>query len=147
MPFKYKNHIRVNRDAHWCSFNSSNVTDIYAGKKIEIKGENMTNEEAVHELRIQSTVLESMIQYNEDFEPKADNSSLTNRKNAIDKAITALEKQIPKLVKIRAWSPANCPTCEYELSEHKGDGYYKHLTHLERCPNVECSQRLKWNDE
>lgn len=60
----------------------------------------MTNEEAAHELRIQSTVLENMIRYNEDFEPKADNSSLINRKNAIDKAITALEKQIPKLVKI-----------------------------------------------
>ena len=107
----------------------------------------MTNEEAAHELRIQSTVLENMIRYNEDFEPKADNSSLINRKNAIDKAITALEKQIPKLVKIRAWRPANCPTCEYELSEHKGDGYYKHLTHLERCPNVECGQRIKWHDD
>lgn len=56
----------------------------------------MTIEEALHELKIQSQVLESMILYNKDFEPRNDNTSLVNKKNAIDIAIEALEKQIPK---------------------------------------------------
>lgn len=59
-------------------------------------------------------------------------------------AIEALEKQIPKKVEIKPWSPAYCPTCGHELSESQGDGYYKHLTYLGRCPNVECGQRLGW---
>ena len=56
----------------------------------------MTIEEAIHELKIQSQVLESMILYNKDFEPKNDNTSLENKKNAINIGIKALEKQIPK---------------------------------------------------
>ena len=59
-------------------------------------------------------------------------------------AVKALEKQIPKLVEIKPWSPSICPSCGTELSEHKGDGYYKHPTHLEVCHNPACSQRLKW---
>ena len=59
-------------------------------------------------------------------------------------AIEALEKQIPKKVEIKPWSPAYCPTCGMELSESEGDGFYKHYIHLGRCPNVECGQRLEW---
>lgn len=59
-------------------------------------------------------------------------------------AIEALEKQIPKKVEIKPWSPAYCPTCGQELSESQGDGFYKHYIHLGRCPNVECGQRLEW---
>ena len=104
----------------------------------------MTIEEALHELKIQSQVLESMILYNKDFEHKNDNTSLENKKNAIDIGIKAIEKQIPKKVEIKPWSPAYCPNCGYELSEDEGDGYYRHPIFLERCPNVECGQRIKW---
>lgn len=63
---------------------------------------------------------------------------------ALDMAIEALEKQIPKKVDIPKWSPAKCPNCGRELSVSLGDGYYQHPTFLEVCPNVECCQRLKW---
>lgn len=65
-------------------------------------------------------------------------------KTAFDLAIQALEKQVPKKVEIKHWSPAHCPTCGHTLSESQGDGYYSHPTFLERCPNVGCCQRLKW---
>lgn len=65
-----------------------------------MKGTDMTIEEAMHELKIQSQVLESMILYNKDFEPKNDNTSLENKKNAIDIGIKALEKQIPYKPKV-----------------------------------------------
>lgn len=57
----------------------------------------------------------------------------------------AVEKQKPKHPIISPWSPAICPTCGEELSEHIGDGYYRHRTFLERCPNIECAQRLDWS--
>lgn len=63
---------------------------------------------------------------------------------AYDIAISAIEKQIPKNIKIKKWSPAICPSCGYELSESVGDGYYKHPTFLEICPK--CYQRLDWSD-
>lgn len=55
------------------------------------------------------------------------------------------KKQKPKKVKIKAWSPARCPSCDYELSTNVGDGYYKHPIFLERCP--QCSQKLDWSEE
>ncbi len=61
-------------------------------------------------------------------------------------AIEALEKQLPKKVKIKEWSPSVCPCCGYELSESVGDGYYKHPMFLERCPNPDCGQKLDWSD-
>lgn len=65
----------------------------------------------------------------------------------LDMAIEALEKQIPKKVQIKRWTPARCPSCGVELSESCGDGYYRHPTFLEVCPNVECCQRLDWSEE
>lgn len=50
------------------------------------------------------------------------------------------------LLEIKEWSPAICPSCGYELSESVGDGYYRHPTFLERCPNPDCGQRLKWEE-
>lgn len=67
--------------------------------------------------------------------------------NAIHISIEALEKQIPKTVEIEPWNPAKCPSCGHELSENLGDGYYKHLTYLDVCPNAECCQRLDWGNE
>lgn len=61
-------------------------------------------------------------------------------------AIAALEKQIPTKVNISSWNPARCPSCGEELSEHLGDGYYRHRTFLEVCPNPECCQRLDWGE-
>lgn len=57
----------------------------------------------------------------------------------------AMEKQKPKKVKIKAWSPVRCPSCDYELSTNVGDGYYKHPIFLERCP--QCGQKLDWSEE
>lgn len=59
-------------------------------------------------------------------------------------AIETLELQIPKKPKIKPWEPAMCPACGEELSEHMGDGYYKHMKYLTRCPNSDCAQRLQW---
>ena len=66
---------------------------------------------------------------------------------AIEMAAEVMNKQIPKLIELKPWSPARCPTCGHVLSESQGDGYYSHPTFLERCPNVECSQRLKWDND
>lgn len=36
---------------------------------------------------------------------------------ALDIAIEALEKQLPKKVEVKEWSTARCPSCGTELSE------------------------------
>ena len=60
--------------------------------------------------------------------------------------VQALEKQIPKKVKIEQWIYIKCD-CGYEFSRHNGDGYYS--IPLENktkyCPN--CGQKLDWSDE
>jgi len=62
--------------------------------------------------------------------------------DAIDLAITALEKQIPSKPIIKSdYSPALCPSCNEELSEHLGSGYYKHHYGKSIC---ECGQKLRW---
>lgn len=58
-------------------------------------------------------------------------------------AIEALEKDIPKHVRVKNWSPSECPTCTEKLSELLGDGYYKHYDHIKRCRK--CGQLLKWD--
>ena len=63
-----------------------------------------------------------------------------------DTAIEAMEKQLPRKVEIKEWSPSVCPCCGYELSESVGDGFYKHPTFLERCPNPDRGQRLEWGE-
>ena len=64
---------------------------------------------------------------------------------AIEMAINALEKQIPKKVKIEQWIDTKCD-CGYEFSKHRGDGYYS--IPLENktkyCPN--CGQKLDWSE-
>ena len=68
------------------------------------------------------------------------------QKEALKVAIQALEKQIPKKVKIEQWIYTKCD-CGYEFSRHHGDGYYS--IPLENktkyCPN--CGQRLNWGCE
>lgn len=58
----------------------------------------------------------------------------------------AREKQMPKKVEIKDWNPARCPSCGMELSESIVDGYYRHPTFLEVCPNPDCCQRLDWSE-
>ena len=69
-----------------------------------------------------------------------------NRKMYAELAINALEKQIPKKVKIEQWIYTKCD-CGYGFSRHHGDGYYS--IPLENktkyCPN--CGQRLNWGCE
>lgn len=64
--------------------------------------------------------------------------------NESENILSALEMQIPKVVEVREWSPAHCPNCKYELSEHHGDGYYTYPEHLDMCP--ECGQKIKWEN-
>lgn len=78
------------------------------------------------------------------FSGKLERTLSNRRRKAYELALEALEKQIPKKVKIKEWSPSVCPSCGYELSESVCDGYYKHPTLLERCPNPDCGQRLDW---
>ena len=54
----------------------------------------------------------------------------------------ATEKQIPKKPIIRSWDAAKCPSCNAELSDSLGDGYYKHWEHLKVCY---CGQKLDWS--
>ena len=59
--------------------------------------------------------------------------------------VQALEKQIPKKVKIEQWIYTKCD-CGYEFSRHHGDGYYS--IPLENktkyCPN--CGQAIDWGE-
>lgn len=62
-----------------------------------------------------------------------------------DRAINALEKQIPKKVKIEQWIYTKCD-CGFEFSKHHGDGYYSIPIEnkTKYCPN--CGQKLDWSD-
>ena len=60
----------------------------------------------------------------------------------VEECREAVEKQKAKKIIIREWNPTKCPTCSHELSTSLGDGYYKHPTFLERCPN--CGQAIQW---
>ena len=68
-----------------------------------------------------------------------------DRKEALDMAIKALEKDIPKCVKVEKWINTYCPNgCGQVLSIHHGDGYYSIQHEPDRCPN--CGQVLEWED-
>lgn len=99
-------------------------------------------------LKLQSliNVARKKIKLNQMFGTDHYNSKLKEDIKMYEIAIDALEKQIPMEVEIKKWSPAVCPSCGYELSTHHGDGYYTHPTFLERCPNPDCGQRLKWGE-
>lgn len=62
----------------------------------------------------------------------------------VEECREAVEKQKQKKIIIKDWNPTKCPTCNYELSASLGDGYYKHPTFLERCPN--CGQAIRWEE-
>ena len=80
------------------------------------------------------------------FSGKLERTLSNRRRQAYEIALEALEKQEAKKVEIKEYLPAICPSCGYELSESVGDGYFKHPTFLERCPNPDCGQRLKWEE-
>ena len=63
----------------------------------------------------------------------------------VEECREAVERQKAKKIIIRDWNPTKCPTCGHELSTSLGDGYYKHPTFLERCPN--CGQAILWENE
>lgn len=65
---------------------------------------------------------------------------------ALDMAIEALEKQIPKKVIEERWIYTRCD-CGHEFSVHHGDGYYS-IPYEEKtnyCPD--CGQKLDWTVE
>lgn len=126
----------------------------------------MKPEEAIEILSNELRIITDIISYCRNFEECNDMALAyqIKRQKAMEAAISALkeiqqyreigsveecqeavEKQKPKKVKIKAWSPARCPSCDYELSTNVGDGYYKHPIFLERCP--QCGQKLDWSEE
>lgn len=102
--------------------------------------------EAIKEFEIEVQVFEDMISYCKYFEPKNDCGRYEEKIAMRKTAIEALEKQLPKKVIIKDWCPSYCPSCGYELSEDLGDGYYRHPTFIERCPNPDCGQKLDWSE-
>jgi len=102
-------------------------------KSTDIEIENMTYKQAIELIQKQINLGMS----NGDFKPRK------HMVKAYELAASALEKQIPKTPKIERWNPALCPSCDKELSEHLGDGYYKHWYGLKVC---ECGQKLKWEN-
>lgn len=58
----------------------------------------------------------------------------------------ALEKQIPKKVKIKKHAPTRC-NCGYEFSVHYGDGYYSIPFELKTPYCRNCGQALDWSDK
>ena len=63
----------------------------------------------------------------------------------VEQVREAVEKTKEKKVIRNPWQPCECPTCNKELSESVGDGYYKHYYYLKRCP--ECGQKIDWSME
>ena len=65
---------------------------------------------------------------------------------SMEMIVQALEKQIPKKVKIQQWTYTKCD-CGYEFSKHNGDGYYSilHENKTKYCPD--CGQKLDWSEE
>ena len=61
---------------------------------------------------------------------------------ALEMAINALEKQIPKKIKIEQWIYTKCD-CGFEFSKHYGDGYYSILLEnkTKYCPN--CGKKIE----
>ena len=58
----------------------------------------------------------------------------------------AVEKQIPKKVKIEKYAPTRC-NCGFEFSVHYGDGYYSIPFELKTPYCRNCGQALDWGDK
>lgn len=80
----------------------------------------------------------------EDVEKSLLELSEYRKLGTVEEVRKAVEKDTDKKVIIKPFEPCKCPTCDKELSESVGDGYYKHYYYLKRCP--ECGQRLDWGD-
>jgi len=70
---------------------------------------------------------------------KYGDSSLIEEFSCIEKSV---QKEIPKIVYIQLWMYTGCPTCDYTLSTHYGDGYHAIENEIDRCPR--CGQLLEW---
>lgn len=105
----------------------------------------MKPEEALNDLKLETFVIDNMICYNKDFEPKNDCESLVRRKDALATAINSLDKQIPKKPTMEYFEEYEseylcCPNCKKILTDRiPGDPktFYFH------CLN--CGQKLDWN--
>ena len=69
----------------------------------------------------------------------------TDFAQAIDMAMDAVERRIPKAPIVQPYKPAYCPNCDKILSESLGDGYFRHYKYLDICPA--CGQILDWSGE
>lgn len=64
---------------------------------------------------------------------------------AIESAIEALKKQIPKKVEKQQWTDTVCG-CGHVFSKHHGDGYHSipYENQTKYCPD--CGQALDWEE-
>ena len=112
----------------------------------------MTLEEAIKSLSIERNIIESMIDYNRDFEPKNPCERLKERLESINLAIKAIEeiqqyrkigtveecheareKQKAKRPKHIWDGTTECPECAKRL-----------LRHYDFCPK--CGQAIRWEN-
>lgn len=68
----------------------------------------------------------------------------TDYAQAIDIAIDAVERRMPKTPIIEPYEPAYCPNCDSILSENLGNDYFQHYKFLDICPT--CGQVLDWGN-
>lgn len=115
----------------------------------------MTESEAKEMLKasLECDKRKNKVAYEEQCHEDCDNCELCyaqgtagQHKEVLQMAINALEKQIPKKVKIEQWIYTKCD-CGYEFSKHHEDGYYSipYEKKTKYCPN--CGQKLDWSDE
>ena len=115
----------------------------------------MTEREAVEKLRAYHKCQRLQVKgiYEDCNNKKCDNCDLCYMQGttgehieAIEMAIQALEKHIPKKVRKEQWIDSKC-TCGYVFSKHHGDGYYSipYENMTPYCPK--CGQKLDWSDE
>ena len=119
----------------------------------------MTENEAIKHLQSYAEVVDNLIKYCKDFEPKADITGYLEKKTVFAMAISALkevqkyreigtveecreavEKQKPKRPIKDKWKHDCCPSCGWFVSEETGwgDRYNPH------CEN--CGQAIQWDE-
>lgn len=106
----------------------------------------MTESEALKEIIEENNMRINNIKYWLETNPSINHSDCYRNIKKFEIANKAVEKQIPKKVKIQQWIDTKCE-CGYEFFKHHGDGYYS--IPLEKktnyCPN--CGQRLDFVKE
>ena len=119
----------------------------------------MTENEAIKHLQSYAEVVDNMIKYCKDFEPKADITGYLEKKTVFAMAIKALEeiqqyreigtveecreaveKQKPKAPAVDKYHHDCCPNCGWVVAGDTGYG----KEYLPHCEN--CGQKILWDE-